>query len=701
MPSKIRAMPRWQTIVIGSSIASVLIAGAVTTTMVLTAKPDPAVGTGPAIAAVPETPKVSPPETMSVAATFAGWTLESAIGVQPAAETGKIEDGNIALLLNADIAGAADASAVLSQLVPVIGGLEYEFRALVRLDSASSGTGSVAIMLGEQQLDLPAPAPAWTEVTGMYTAEPGQTEMRLAIAASGDVAGFRIDAITLAPIGETTNAVLNGSFEDFAAPTQITNPELIMRTGEAYIGVSWRAATLSWEVLSETGAALLDGTLPANSSLNLIPLGDLEQGYYSVSVAPEDGSAEPITATFMVLDQTTIPAGERDSRFGVGTHIGEPYYVGSETVGAQIGFAHARTDARWSHIEKVKGVYDYPQILTDGVRDFEAAGMDMLPIVGYGNKLYDAGAPSTPDGIAAYVSLASNVVSTFDAHALEVFNEFNNPLLNTGACGTTPACYLPILQATADRIRAEYPGIPIVGPANARTDDAFLTGLYQLGGLDYLDAVSFHPYDYDYGDNKGAEFLVDSLKQVEDRIKEYNDGEAKPIWITELGWTSTLVESDNQQADYLVRSEVIAFASGVERFYWYDLVNDHLHPLDHEGNFGMVRQQTEQIPAFEPKRSAMAQSMLIRKIGGKDFAVRDNLNETTYSYAFGSSDDTTRVAWSTKPVSVSFATKVPVKVTSQYGEVTVVKPINGTITIELGEQTIYIDGDLSVARLIG
>jgi hypothetical protein len=420
-----------------------------------------------------------------------------------------------------------------------------------------------------------------------------------------------------------------------------------------------------------------------------------------VSVSPTDGSAPAISSAFMVLDEPTIPIAERDQRFGVGTHIGEPYYVGSESVGAQIGFAHARTDARWSHIEKAKGEYAYPQVLTDGVHDFEAAGMDMLPIVGYGNKFHDAGAPSTPEGIAAYADFASNVVGNFDAKAIEVFNEFNNPLLNKGACGVTPACYMPILTTTADRIRAEYPGIPIVGPANAHKDDAFLTGLYELGGLDYLDAVSFHPYDYDYDKNKGAEFLVDSLKQAQDRIKEYNDGESKPIWITELGWTSTLVESDNQQADYLVRSEVISLASGVERFYWYDLVNDHLHPLDHEGNFGMVRQQTEQVPAFEPKLSAMAQSMLIRKLGGKNFATRDDLDATTYSYAFGTGKATTRVAWSTTPVSVSYATKEPVTVTTQYGEVSVIKPTKGKITIELGEQTLYIDGTLGAARISG
>lgn len=687
--------------IVGTALVAI---AAVTTTIAFLPGRTPAAE--PAPTPTTTAPQLAPPETVSIAATFAAWTVEAADGLLLSAEAGRSPDGSTALLIDAPVTAAPGSTAVLSQSIAVHPGTEYELRAMARVDPARPSSGSVTLSVGSLALEVPTDGDDWTELTLDYATGAEETELRMGIAATGDVSGVRIDAISLSPLaapgaGEPESIVANGSFEDFTAPTQLTNSTLVMPTGEAHIGVSWRTNGMSWTVRDETDAVLTSGELAPGSGLNLIPLGELAQGFYSLTLTQGDASAEPVTTAFMVLDEPDIAAGERDKRFGVGVHVERAYYDGSEAVAAQIGFAHMRTDARWSQIETVKGEYTYPDSIINGVQAFEAAGVDALPILGYGNKFHAPGAATDEAGVQAFTNFASDAVVRLEADAIEVYNEFNNPLLNKGPCGTTPDCYMPMLRATADRIHAEHPHVPIIGPATARKDDVFLTGLYQLGGLDYLDAVSFHPYDYDYDTNKGAEFLVESLKQAGDRIREYNDGETKPIWITELGWTTTLLESDRQQADYLVRAEVISLASNVERFYWYDLVNDHVHPLDHEGNFGLVRQKSAFVPVFEPKPAAMAQSMLIRKISGKEFALRDDLNDAAYSYAFGAGADATRVAWSTEPVTVSYAATEPVTVTTQYGEVSELTPKKGAITIRLGEQTVYLDGDLGPATVVG
>jgi hypothetical protein len=253
---------------------------------------------------------------------------------------------------------------------------------------------------------------------------------------------------------------------------------------------------------------------------------------------------------------------------------------------------------------------------------------------------------------------------------------------------------MQLLAPTADRVHAAGTGVKIVGPANARQDQAFLDELFRLGGLKYLDVVSFHPYEDEY--NNGPEFLVSNLQVAHDSIRANNDGVDKPIWLTELGWSTSIV-TEQQQANHLVRGEAIAFASNVERFYYYDLINDGNDPNNPFLNFGLFRKSSAEVPAFEPKPAAMAQAVMIRKLAGKAFAERDALAETTYSYAFGEGEGTTRVAWATTPTSVSYATKKPVTVTDQYGTISVLEPEGGQVTIALGEQAVYIDGELSKA----
>ena len=39
-----------------------------------------------------------------------------------------------------------------------------------------------------------------------------------------------------------------------------------------------------------------------------------------------------------------------------------------------------------------------------------------------------------------------------------------------------------------------------------------------------------------------------------------------------------------------MRAETIALSNNVEKYFWYDLVNDQTDPAQHEGNFGLVKQ---------------------------------------------------------------------------------------------------------------
>jgi hypothetical protein len=432
------------------------------------------------------------------------------------------------------------------------------------------------------------------------------------------------------------------------------------------------------------------GTTSINNGIGLIPTGNLTQGYYVANIVNPQDSTSPIQTSFMVIDSADTP--HADSRFGVGVHLNHNVADTSPSVAAQLGFGNMRTDATWSYVEKTPAVYNFRADETAEMQAFEAHGMDVLPISDYGNDLYDGGnTPSSPAAITAFAKYTSAVVGHLNSKSVEIYNEFNNPPMNTSACGNTAECYLPLLAASANQVRAEHPGTTIVGPAVAHHDDEWLTALYRAGGLQYLDAISFHPYDYDA---VGApEFLIPALQQATGRIREYNNGEAKPIWMTELGWTTSGV-SEASQAKYLIRAQTIALANNVEKFFWYDLVNDSTDPKSHEGNFGLVKQASATVPALAPKPAGMAQAMLIQEISGKTFVARDALADNVYSYVFGTGETTTRVVWSANPVTVVYASAKPVHVTSMYGVSSVVEPENGEVRIDITDEPVFIDGGL-------
>lgn len=698
---KVRAQPRWRLIAAGGVVAA-LVGGAAVIAL-QPALSDPSASSPTSGPRATPTPTIEPEPvlvpTADVAAAFDGWNQANEDDIESAftAEAGNAGDGSISLRVESTNPAENPARRTLSQIVAVTPSTEYTFTAEVLNTAGTKTSPGVVVTMGvDGRFDLKKATAEWSVQTWTYTTGEAESELPFSIATVGPTAETRIDNLTMATTGSSENLLANGSFEAFtAANPQITNASLLLTTGEAALGVSWRIPGASWTITDQTGATVDEGTVDLNPGLGVVSMQDLDAGYYSIEIVNDEAATERLHTSLAILDPLAPDALASDERFGVGIHFTPPF-VNSGEVAAEIGFSMARSDVKWNQVENTPNQYDFPATLDAEVKDFADAGLEFLPISVYSNKLYDRGrTPSSPGGIQAFANFSKEIAAHYQTPAIEVYNEFNNPPMNKGDCGTSAECYMPLLKATAETIRADHPETVIVGPATARQDDAWLTALYAAGGLEYLDAISFHPYDY--SPESGPEFLEASLIQATNRIKEYNNGVSKPIWITELGW-STTGYSEADQADNVVRSETIALANGVEKFFWYDLVNDKADEADHEGNFGLVRQTTDTVPAFAPKPSALAQTVLIRKVAGKEYTQRDSAEDsTTYSYAFGSGQDATRVAWATRPATVVFDTTGPVTVTDQFGKITVMEPVSGQITVDLTGHPVYLDGDLAIA----
>lgn len=656
--------------------------------------PSARVDSQPAKPAAAPAVRTAPPETVHVAATFAQWTVAGAedAGTRYSAEAGSSKDASVALRIDSMTPAGSPTYRSLHQTVAVLPSTRYNFSAWVQHSDAADDT-NVSMTMGSSGTNAVTFAPKlgeWNQTTWDYTTGAEETELPLSLNVTGPTKAFRLDALTMTSAEIAENVIINGSFEEYTAPTQVTNETLILTSGEANVGVAWRTTAVDWSISDEKGSAVASGQQAMDQGLGMIPLKSLPQGFYSLGLSNRDDPTSRIDTTFMVLDPPAEGSPVLDERFGATVHFAQPYYANVESVAPKLGFGSVRADATWASVETTQGTYTYPPIYESAYAALAAEGVSVLPIADYTNKFYDDNqTPSSPAAIQAFANYTSAFVGHYSSPAVEIFNEFNNPGMNTSDCGMTASCYLPLLKASYEKVKGDHPGTSVVGPAIAHKDDTWLTELYAAGGLQYLDAVTFHPYD-----SPGApEYLEGSLQQANSRIAEYSNGEKKPIWLTELGWTTSGV-TEQEQSDYLVRAETISLANGVEKFYWYDLVNDHTDLTHHEGNFGLVRQGSDTVPAFAPKVSAMAQGVLIRKIAGKDFSERDQLGDSAYSYVFGTGDAATRVAWATTPMTVEYVTDEPVSLTTQYGAKSTLEPVNGRVSVALTGQPVYLDGAL-------
>ncbi|TFD70249.1 glycosyl hydrolase [Cryobacterium gelidum] len=694
--NRLRRQPRWRLITAGVVVLALV--GGVTAvnlwpafTMEATPSAAPTATPTPA----PEPVVLLP--TANVAATFEGWSQDNADTASIfAAEAGDAANGTIGLRIDSTNPAENTIRRALSQVVAVSPSTTYTLAASVKTAGQKSVTPGISIIMGgsgQDRYDFKAVNASWQEQTWTYKTAADEMSMPISILSAAPTAGVSLDSVTMTAANSNENLLANPSFERFTAPTRITNTSLLLNTGEAAIGVSWKIPGAAWTITDEAGATVDQGTVDLQPGLAVVSLQHLDPGYYSIAISNNDNTDDRLDTSFAILDPVATNASPTDERFGVGVHL-TPAYFNSGSIVAQLGIASVRTDAKWDGAETTLGKYSFPTNDDAMIQDYANAGVSFLPISDYANKLYDGGkTPSSPNALAAYGAFTSEMVEHYDSAAVEIYNEFNIPRMNTSACGTTAACYLPLLQSAAASVKAEHPAALIVGPAIAHQDDAWLTALYAAGGLDSLDAVSFHPYDYSF--ESGPEFIEASLQQAVSRIKEYNGDVSKPIWITELGW-STASFSEQDQADNLVRTQTIAFANGVEKFFWYDLVNDTADASDHEGNFGLLRQVTDEVPAFAPKPSAVAEAVMIRLLNGKPFSSRDALDSTSvYSYVFGANLNATRVAWATTPTTAMYAANGNITMTDQFGAMSTLVPVDGLITVELTGHPVYLEGPIT------
>jgi polysaccharide biosynthesis protein PslG len=226
-------------------------------------------------------------------------------------------------------------------------------------------------------------------------------------------------------------------------------------------------------------------------------------------------------------------------------------------------------------------------------------------------------APRDPAQFAAFMSfIAKRYAGKVDAW--EIWNEQN--LQRFWSTGPDPKAYAALLRAAYPAVKAADPGAKVVYGGTASNDYAFLEGVYAAGGKGYFDVLGTHPYTY-CGSTSPEEIRMNGSRISRDSFLGYRElrktmeaqGDVKPIWATEMGWTTASGTCnpgagqwqggvpEQVQAENLYKAYKLLEADPyVEVALWYNVRNNYwLKDEDQaEARYGLMTTDFTPKPAY-------------------------------------------------------------------------------------------------------
>jgi hypothetical protein len=225
--------------------------------------------------------------------------------------------------------------------------------------------------------------------------------------------------------------------------------------------------------------------------------------------------------------------------------------------------------------------------------------------------------PPTDD--STYAAFLNYLVNAFHGRvgAWEIWNEEATSAWWNG----TPTQFAGLLKAAYPAVKSADPGATVIVGAN---DPTFLSAIYAAGAGGSFDAVAVHTdtacniaapdiFEFNPGTTTVNQYFFLGFTGIHALMAANGDG-AKPIYMTEIGWSSTSAECETgawagqkaggvtpaAQATYLQQAYHCLDQpkySYVKAAMWFELFNDanSTTPLD---NYGLLNNDYSPKPAF-------------------------------------------------------------------------------------------------------
>lgn len=460
---------------------------------------------------------------------------------------------------------------------------------------------------------------------------------------------------------------------------------------------------VSWSVRNVWGAEVAQGEEQITGGRKRLAIPVAEWGHFTLSLQVESAGRTPIIleAPFAMLSPYDFRS-VADSPFGINTHFERPTRGWTPDLIELIEYAglkNVRGGIEWRTVEWVKDNYIIREFQDHYINEMAARNINILMLLAYNNPNYDGDAtPYTDEGREGFADYAQFMLNYFGdkVDAYEIYNEFNIDFgrRGNGLANSQASYYYPLLATVYDRMKAINPDKTLVGMATSKVPFRWIEDVYKLGGMEKQDVVSVHPYQFP----KSPEHMMPSLERLHELNKQYNGGEEKPVWLTEMGVPSHTGASGvdvKTQADYIVRTYVSALAAGVGKLYLYDFMNDGLNAANSEQNYGLVYHHDDPRGKHTPKPAYAAVAAMTRVLTGAEFRADESAGEHIRQYRFTKEGEDIRVVWSMGELQqAAIHSQAPVRIVDVMGNETIYYPEDGKVHYTLKDEPVYVLGDI-------
>jgi hypothetical protein len=468
--------------------------------------------------------------------------------------------------------------------------------------------------------------------------------------------------------------------------------------------------SVSWATYDIYGAQVTSGSASPVGGKSQITVPFSKLGYFTLEVTAEQTGIEPLVrSTAYAVVSSALPPGNGESPFGVSTHLNWTTSGWSKELSKLIrymGASFVRDGMEWSSIEKQKGVYTFAPSPDDYMQKLAENDLKLLFVAAFNNPFYDNNAtPYTDVGRRGLAEYAKAYIEQYKDQLIgfNVYNEFNGGFGKRGnsPANSQPNYYFNLMKETYNVVKPIHPNVPVVGIVSGGVDLNWIEGVLKgvgegedkNAGLKYLDAVSVQTYM----DPNAPDDVFAKLEDLKTLIKQYNNGNLVPIWVTEFGSPTQSAKGvdEKTQANYLPRGFVSGLGLGVERMSWYDFMNDGLRADYNEDNFGLVRHKNDPMGAYTPKPAYASYAAMSRQLSGAVFEEIEQFGDPIKSNLFTKGGENLRVVWAQSDTQAVIETNNNLEITDFMGNTEIYSPHHGKIYITITGEPFYIKGSLS------
>lgn len=328
--------------------------------------------------------------------------------------------------------------------------------------------------------------------------------------------------------------------------------------------------------------------------------------------------------------QAAIPWGDKSTPFGMVVSLGNR--VRSDEMPTMIalmqeaGVQWNREEISWDQVQfspggpyrwdgNDAGFYNYDR----AIQLQHDANIQVLGLLDYNPAWFKSKNPHPEEWLSEWGDYVFNTVAHYgrDRGQIRYWEIWNEPnLLESGYESGLYSVedYVRIVQTARAAIKSADPNAVIVlggiadiwsdVPTNAYDTVEYLERFAQLGGWELFDILGLHPYRPQAPEVPALrrdrwQNLNDQLNDVEGVMLRWG---VKPIWITEMGWStqSDGWVSEGDQAAWMQRFMLLMMTrAGIEKVFWYDFRDDtggpaHYtrpinDPQEEQFHFGLLR----------------------------------------------------------------------------------------------------------------